>query len=169
MLLSKSINIQFQHPTAEDGFAVNQLIADSPPLDTNSVYCNLLQCSHFAQTSMIAKDGDSGDVLGFVSGHRIPARPEVLFVWQVVVSSKARGQGLAGRMIQALLETDACGEVTHIETSITSDNEASWGLFKKLAQKLSAPTSETVLFDKDAHFGGRHDTEMLFRIGPFSH
>lgn len=118
---------------------------------------------------MIAKDGDSGDVLGFVSGYRIPDRAEVLFVWQVVVSSKARGQGLAGRMIQALLDSDTCHDVTHIETSITNDNQASWSLFKKLAQKLNAPTGETVLFDKDAHFGGQHDTEMLFRIGPFSH
>ncbi|MFU8848503.1 MAG: diaminobutyrate acetyltransferase [Opitutales bacterium] len=161
------INIQIQHPTAEDGFAVNQLIAESPPLDTNSVYCNLLQCSHFAETSIIAKDGDA--VMGFVSGYRIPDRPEVLFVWQVVVSSKARGQGLAGRMIQALLDSDACREVTHIETSITNDNAASWALFEKLAQKLNAATSKTVLFDQDAHFGGQHNTEMLFRIGPFSH
>jgi len=117
---------------------------------------------------MIAKD-DEGQILGFVSGHRIPKRPEVLFVWQVVVSSKARGQGLAGRMIEALLESDSCREVTHIETSITNDNDASWRLFKKLADKLNAPTGETVMFDKDAHFGGQHDTEMLFRIGPFSH
>ena len=116
---------------------------------------------------MIAKDGDA--VLGFVSGYRIPARPEVLFVWQVVVSSQARGQGLAGRLIEALLQSDSCRDVTHIETSITNDNEASWGLFKKLASKLNAPTSETVLFDKDAHFGGQHNTEMLLRIGPFSH
>lgn len=117
---------------------------------------------------MIAKD-DNGQVLGFVSGYRIPDRPEVIFVWQVVVSSKARGQGLAGRLIQALLKADSCREVTHIETSITNDNDASWGLFKKLAKKLNAPTSETVLFDKEAHFGGQHDTEMLFRIGPFQH
>ena len=117
---------------------------------------------------MIAKD-DSGQVMGFVSGYRIPARPEVLFVWQVVVSAKARGQGLAGRMIQALLESDSCHKVTHLETSITNDNDAYWGLFKKLASKLSAPTGETVMFDKDAHFAGNHATEMLFRIGPFSH
>lgn len=116
---------------------------------------------------MIAKDGDA--VVGFVSGYRIPSRPEVLFVWQVVVSSKGRGQGMAGRMIEALLESEACREVTHIETSITRDNDASWGLFQKLAKKLNAPTSETVLFDKTAHFGGQHNTEMLFRIGPFSH
>ena len=127
----------------------------------------MLQCSHFADSSIIAKEGE--EVMGFVSGYRIPKRPEVLFVWQVVVSSKARGQGLAGRMIQAILESDSCRGVTHLETTITNDNQASWALFKKLAANLNAPTSEVVMFDKRAHFGGCHDTEMLFRIGPFSH
>lgn len=108
-------------------------------------------------------------MLGFISGYRIPDRPTVLFVWQVVVSAKARGQGLAGRMLQALINAEACREVTHIETSITNDNEASWALFQKLAKSLNAPTGESVLFDKDDHFGGQHDTEMLFRIGPFKH
>jgi len=106
--------------------------------------------------------------MGFISGYRIPARAEVLFVWQVVVSSRARGQGLASRMLQALLDAEACREVSHMETTITSDNEASWALFRKLAEKLNAPTHSTVLFDKKNHFGGQHDSENLFRIGPFS-
>lgn len=142
-------------------------MADSPPLDTNSAYCNLLQCSHFADTSVIAKK--CVEVMGFISGYRIPARPEVLFVWQVVVSSRARGQGLASRMLHALIESDACREVSYVETSITNENDASWALFRKLAETLNAPTHSTVLFDKEAHFGGQHDSEQLFRIGPFSH
>ena len=145
---------------------MNQLIAESPPLDTNSVYCNLLQCSHFADTSVIAKAGD--EVMGFISGYRLPARPEVLFVWQVVVSARARGQGLASRLLQALIDSEACREVSHIETSITGDNQPSQALFKKLADQLRAPTSVTTLFDQDEHFGGRHSSEMLYRIGPFS-
>ncbi len=147
--------------------AVNQLIADSPPLDTNSVYCNLLQCSHFADTSVIAMEGET--VMGFISGYRVPARPEVLFVWQVVVSSQARGQGLASRMLETLLASDACREVTHIETTITSDNQPSQALFKKLAEKLNAPIEQSVLFDKNAHFGGQHESENLVQIGPFKH
>ncbi|MFO8027908.1 MAG: diaminobutyrate acetyltransferase [Opitutales bacterium] len=158
-----------QHPTAEDGFAVNQLVADSPPLDRNSVYCNLLQCSHFADTSVIAKDGDTDEVVGFISGYRIPARTDTIFVWQVVVSAKARGQGLASRMLQALVDAESCREVSYMETTITRDNKASWALFHKLAESLEAPVHDSVLFDKEIHFGGQHDSEMLVRIGPFSH
>ncbi len=165
--MCRIINIQFQHPTSTDGYAVNRLVADSPPLDTNSVYCNLLQCSHFANSSIIAKSGE--DVLGFISGYRIPARPDTLFVWQVVVSSKARGQGLASRLFQALLEKESCRDVRFIETTITKDNEASWALFRKLAKTLDATIEESVMFDRKDHFNEQHDSEHLLRIGPFSH
>ncbi|MFQ5471249.1 MAG: diaminobutyrate acetyltransferase, partial [Gammaproteobacteria bacterium] len=47
---------KFRNPTAEDGATVNRLIASCPPLDSNSIYCNLLQCSYFSETSIIAED-----------------------------------------------------------------------------------------------------------------
>lgn len=143
---------------------MHQLIAQSPPLDTNSVYCNLLQCAHFADTSIIARA--ARDIVGFVSGYRIPARTEVLFVWQVVVSSHARGLGLASRMLQALIESDACCGVSHIETSITADNQPSQILFNKLADRMGASVEVSTLFDQDIHFGGQHKTECRYRIGP---
>ena len=144
---------------------INQLVAGSPPLDTNSVYCNLLQCSHFAETSIIAKDG--AQCLGFISGYIIPSRPDTLFVWQVVVSAAARGQGLASRMLERLVERPACKGVHYIETTITPDNEASWALFRKLARQLAAPLSDSIGFDKEIHFQGAHDSEHLLRLGPF--
>ena len=145
--------------------AINQLIADSPPLDTNSVYCNLLQCSHFAETSIFAKSGEQ--CAGFISGYLIPSRPNTLFIWQVVVSTKARGQGLAFRMLEQLVQRPACAEVQYIETTITSGNEASWALFRKIARLLKAPLQESVGFDEKIHFYGAHETEHLLRIGPF--
>ena len=161
------IEIKLQHPTPEDGAAVNQLIADCPPLDTNSVYCNLLQCSHFAETAIVAKAGDS--VVGFTSGYRVPARPDVLFVWQVAVSKQARGQGLASRLLQAQLDAAACKDVRFIETTITKDNDASRALFRAFAEKNGGTVAECAHFDKITHFNGQHDSEFLIRIGPFSH
>lgn len=144
---------------------INQLVAASPPLDTNSVYCNLLQCSHFAETSIIAKSG--AQCMGFISGYLIPSRPDTLFVWQVVVAEAGRGQGLASRMLEQLAQRPACAQVQYIETTITPDNEASWALFRKLARQLDAPLNDTVGFDKTIHFHGAHETEHLLRIGPF--
>lgn len=129
------------------------------------MYCNLLQCSHFADTSVIAK-ADAA-IVGFISGYRIPSRPEVLFVWQVVVARSARGKGLAGRMLQAQLESEACAGVRFIETTITEDNAVSRALFKKFAERNGAALEESGGFDEARHFGGQHASERLIRVGPF--
>lgn len=153
-------------PAPEDGMSVFNLVANCPPLDTNSVYCNLLQCSHFSDTS-IAADMD-GTLVGFVSGYFIPQKPNTLFVWQVAVADEARGKGLASKMILGILNRPICKDVTHIETTITENNVASWSLFRGVAEKLATGLEVSEMFSKDKHFLGAHDTEKLVRIGPIS-
>ncbi|MTI63476.1 diaminobutyrate acetyltransferase [Methylophaga sp.] len=156
--------ITLRAPAAEDGAAVYELIAQCPPLDTNSMYCNLLQCTHFSATSVAAEK--EGDIVGFISGYRQPDNPDTLFIWQVAVGEKARGQGLAGRMLRDILSRQQEGQIKFIETTITPDNRASWALFESLANKLGAELNHTVMFDRQQHFAGQHETEMLVRIGP---
>lgn len=158
-------NIELKRPSAEHGMLVNQLIASCPPLDTNSVYCNLLQADHFSDTSVAAFIDNA--LVGFVSGYVIPSRMNTLFVWQVAVGEAARGQGLAKKMLASLLERAATANVKYIETTITKANDGSWALFKSLAKQLNAPLEESVQFDKETHFQGKHGTEYLVRIGPF--
>ncbi|WP_346837477.1 diaminobutyrate acetyltransferase [Microbulbifer sp. SAOS-129_SWC] len=155
-----------RRPVSEDGADVHRLISQCPPLDENSIYCNLLQASHFADTSVAAEI--DGALAGFVSGYLVPERPDTLFVWQVAVAEAGRGQGLAGRMIREILSRPACAAVRYLETTITPDNEASWALFRGLARRLGAECGDSVMFDRERHFQGRHDSEMLLRIGPFS-
>ncbi len=157
--------LEFSPPTADDGLAVHRLIADCPPLDQNSVYCNLLQCTHFAETCVAVKRGD--DLVGWISAYRPPQEPDVLFVWQVAVGESARGLGLAGQMIAHILERPACRGVSRIKTTITADNAASWGLFKGIARRLSAALSDAPWFLQNQHFPPGHDTEHLVTIGPF--
>lgn len=156
--------VSMRSPTAADGERVWKLVKACPPLDENSLYCNLLQCVHFAGTCMLAEM--EGEAVGWVSGYRPPERPEALFIWQVAVHEKARGRGLAARMIEALLQRDAVKGVTRIETTITPDNKSSWALFAKLADRLGAEMSSAVLFDREKHFGGRHESEHLVTIAP---
>ncbi len=162
----KPLAVKLRSPLPADGAKVFKLVAASPPLDPNSIYCNLLQCSHFSSTSVAAVN-NSEELIGFISGYRIPERPETLFIWQVAVASQGRGQGLATRMLNDILQRQR-GEVTALETTITESNQASWSLFKGMAKKLSAPLNTTVMFDRKQHFHGAHETEMLVRIGPFS-
>jgi L-2,4-diaminobutyric acid acetyltransferase len=160
----QATEIALRSPRAEDGAAVYQLIANCPPLDTNSMYCNLLQCAHFSATS-VAAEAD-GEIVGFISGYIQPDKPDTLFIWQVAVGEKARGQGLAGRMLKEILARPACEEVRFIETTITPDNQASWALFESLTKKLNTELNRSVMFDRQQHFAGQHETEMLARIGP---
>lgn len=155
-----------REPVDTDGAAVHQLIADCPPLDTNSLYCNLLQCSHFRQTSVVAELDAA--IVGAISGYLIPERQDTLFIWQVAVGSAARGQGLALRMLDHIVDRRMCRDVRFMETTITEENAASWGLFRKFADKRGAELHSEVGFDRDTHFRGQHDTEMRVRIGPFA-
>ncbi|GAA5524901.1 hypothetical protein Maes01_01460 [Microbulbifer aestuariivivens] len=157
--------VLLRKPASEDGAEVHRLISRCPPLDENSIYCNLLQATHFADTSVAAEL--DGQLVGFVSGYLIPARADTLFVWQVAVAEEGRGMGLAGRMIRDILARPHCQQVRYLETTITPDNKASWALFRGLARRLDAGLEESVMFDRERHFKGAHDSEMLLRIGPF--
>lgn len=159
--------IHLREPRASDGIRVNELVRNNPPLDPNSIYCNLLQCSHFSQTSIAAEVGD--ELVGFISGYQPPGKPETLFIWQMVVSPMARGCGLAKKMIESLVSRPSLSHVRFIETTIGPGNEASWGVFRSLAARWRATTNEGVLFESEAHFRGKHDDEILFTIGPLTH
>ncbi|GAA3921700.1 diaminobutyrate acetyltransferase [Litoribacillus peritrichatus] len=154
-----------KEPQAGLGSLVHRLISRCPPLDANSMYCNLLQTHHFSKTSVAALY--QSQLVGFVSGYVIPERPDTLFIWQVAVDDQARGKGLARKMIAEILQRPGCHHVNYLETSITASNVGSWSLFQSLANKLEAELDKSVLFDRDRHLDDLHDTEYLVRIGPF--
>lgn len=164
--MSISQTVSLRMPVLEDGMSVFRLIQHCPPLDTNSSYCNLLQCGHFSSTSVAADIDD--ELVGFISGYLLPERPDVLFIWQVAVDERARGLGLAGQMLLQILRRRSCQGVRHIETTITQDNQPSWSLFKSLAKRLNTELQSAAWLDKQTHFDGQHDSESLIRIGPFN-
>lgn len=159
-------NIEMRKPESQDGARVHKLISECKPLDENSTYCNLLQCTHFADTCVAAEMDD--DLVGFISAYIPPKQQNTLFVWQVAVHEKARGKGLAKRMLAELLERDDCANVQYIETTITPDNDASWGMFGSFAYARKWRTEQFILFDSRIHFAGEHKDEYLLRIGPFN-
>jgi L-2,4-diaminobutyric acid acetyltransferase len=97
-----------------------------------------------------------------------PDRRNTLFVWQVAVSGKARGEGLGKTMVFKLLKRASDHNVNYLETTITPDNKASWALFTSIADAMGAELNTTTLFDKKQHFNGDHESEVLLRIGPFA-
>ena len=156
-------------PNPNDGASAFRLIGSCPPLDINSMYCNLLQCTHFAGTSVAAVQtvNTNEELVGFISAYLLPEREDTLFIWQVAVDERARGIGLAGNMLKHILDRPQNIQVTYLETTITESNKASWALFESLTNKLKTTLKKSVMFDRDKHLAGEHDTEFLARIGPF--
>ncbi|MFT5869937.1 MAG: L-2,4-diaminobutyric acid acetyltransferase [Paracoccaceae bacterium] len=152
-------------PKPSDGPNVWRLIDAAGALDANSLYCNLLQCSHFAATCALAEL--DGEVIGWMSGHMPPDQPDTLFVWQVCVTDAARGLGLGQRLINSVLERPVCEQVRNVECTITKQNAASWALFHKVARTLNADLKSQPHFLRDTHLGGLHESEFRVTIGPF--
>ncbi|MDR9484968.1 MULTISPECIES: diaminobutyrate acetyltransferase [Sediminimonas] len=157
-----SDTITLRQPDGADGAAVWELIRACKPLDENSMYCNLIQCDHFAETCVLAEL--DGEPVGWISAYVRPDDFETLFVWQVAVSEAARGRGLGQLMLEDLLERDACDEVTRLQTTITRDNDASWGLFKKFARVMGGALSHEAHYTREDHFDGHHATEHMVTI-----
>ena len=107
----------------------------------------------------------AGREFGFISGYLLPDRDDTLFIWQVAVSSDARGLGLGKAMLKHIIERDEL-DVSYLHTTVGPDNGPSWGMFKSLARDLEAPTHTTLMFSRDTHFDGQHDDEVLLQIGP---
>lgn len=168
MLAQKAASpeLNFRRPTHQDGPALFQLIKSCPPLDQNSRYCNLLQCSHFAETSALALD--RANVLAAATGYIVPDKPDTLFIWQIAVNEALRGQRVAKRLIDSILDRPVCENVRFIETTITESNQASWSVFRKIAEHFGVTLSSSPLFDEQDHFDGEQDSEQLVRIGPIT-
>lgn len=157
-------HFHFRKPESYDGVNVFELIKTCKPLDENSLYCNLLQCSHFRNTSLVAEINDQ--LAGFISAYRLPEHADTLFIWQIAVHPAFRGNGLAPRMLHTLLQR--LSGIRYVHTSITEDNKASWQTFRRLALDLGADIHIRMLFDRERHFDNRHDSEQLVEIGPFT-
>lgn len=151
-------------PSPTDGAALWRLARDSQALDINSSYAYMLWVRDFAATSAVAKV--DGDVVAFVTGYLRPGAPDTLMVWQVAVADAHRGRGLASALLHRLLDRVSSWGVTFLETTITSDNEASIRLFSALAKSRGTRLASEDLFDSNL-FPDDHKAEYLYRIGPF--
>lgn len=126
------------------------------------MYCNLIQCDHFGDTCILAEM--DGEAVGWISAYIMPSDPETLFVWQVAVSSKARGEGLGTRMLSELCTRDECKDVNRLQTTITINNDASWALFGRFAKSQNGKLRSEPHYTREDHFDGRHATEHMVTI-----
>lgn len=155
------MDIKLRVPTKDDAKEIYNLVKDTNVLDVNSEYLYLLQTTHFKEYCCVATMDDS--VVGFTSGYLIPDQQDTLFIWQVAVDSKARGNGLAGKMIVELLQRESLKDVQTIHTTISPSNSSSKRLFEKLSKQYGVSFENETMF-KINDFNNAHEDEVLYKI-----
>lgn len=130
-------------------------------------------CEIFSETSIIAIEerGYVRKPVAFVSAFIHPNHDDTLFIWQVAVYGSQRGQGLATRMLNLLLERKACEGIRYIEATVTPSNTASNNLFIGLARKHHANYKISKYFAPEIFPEAEdetHEEEWLYRIGPIN-
>jgi L-2,4-diaminobutyric acid acetyltransferase len=134
-------------------------LAGACGLDRNSHYAYALLGRYFVDSCRVTEDAEA-NVIGFVSGFRVPADPGVLFVWQVAVAPHQRGRGIAGRMLDDLADRL---DIHTLEASVTPRNTASMTLFRAFGTRRGGMAVETPLFGPEL-LGPGHEPEILVRI-----
>lgn len=159
--------IVIRRPTVSDGAEIWRVVKESGTLDLNSAYLYLLLCKDFAETCVVAQQGQR--LVGFVTGYEPPDRDSVIFLWQIGVDPACRGKGLGKRMLRTFLDQATARGATLLETTISPSNQASQALFRGLARDLGASCEVLPCFAPHhfpAHSG--HEAEELYRIGPIA-
>lgn len=141
------------------------LIRDTKVLDLNSSYCYLMLNSYFRDSCVVALR--EGRIIGFVSGFVLPSHPDTLFIWQVAVDEHARGLGVGTSMLKHLLQRSVLAKVHYVETTVSPSNAASEAMFRKLARELDTRLLVVGEMEQEL-FPDAHESERLFRIGPFA-
>ncbi|WP_374929020.1 diaminobutyrate acetyltransferase [Kytococcus sedentarius] len=150
--------------TLDDGAAMWRIARDSQVLDLNTSYAYLIMARDFGAHSAVAEV--DGEVVGYCMSYLRPQAPDTVFVWQIAVDSSQRGRGLAGRLLDQVVETTGASA---LESTVTADNDASNALFAGFAARRGATETITEFITGD-HFpiDDVHDAELLHRIEPLN-
>jgi L-2,4-diaminobutyric acid acetyltransferase len=156
--------LSFRAPVANDGPVIHALVERCEPLDINSRYCYIILCEHFSSTCVVVEQDD--DVVAVITAYIPPDRSDTLFVWQVAVDVRLRGQGLAKKMLNHLLQRNHLKHIQYVEATVNPSNDASRSIFKSLAKVSQCAIDEALIFPAQMFGQGNHEQENLIRVGP---
>lgn len=133
-------------------------LAGRSGLDRNSPYAYIMFAEYHSQTCVVAEV--HGELVGFVTGFRIPAEPDTLFVWQIAVDDRQRGRGIGAQMLDELVSRTG---VKTVEATVTPSNTASDALFRGLGKRHGHEVALATAFEEDL-FPEGHEAEIRYRI-----
>jgi len=154
---------QIREPCGADALAMWQAVAATAELDSNSWYCYLMLCTHFAGTCAVASD-DSG-LAGFVTGFASGQDAGTWFVWQLWVRPDLRGRGVAARLAEHVLGA-ARSRFCAVQATVDPQNLASMAFLRSLAGRRGAAMRVEPYLGADLFpaAGGPHGREDLVTL-----
>lgn len=155
--------ILFSKPLKENAKDIYNLIKRGGVLDLNSEYLYLLQCTHFSETCSVATFND--EIIGFVSGYLLPNKSDTLFIWQVAVDERFRGQNIAFKTIMNIFNSNE--NIKYILSTVSPSNKSSQRVFEKLANHFNTKIENETTFSLE-DFLNSHEIEVQYLIGPIN-
>lgn len=155
--------ILFSKPLKENAKDIYNLIKRGGVLDLNSEYLYLLQCTHFSETCSVVTFND--EIIGFVSGYLLPNKSDTLFIWQVAVDERFRGQNIAFKTIMNIFNSNE--NIKYILSTVSPSNKSSQRVFEKLANHFNTKIENETAFSLE-DFLNSHEIEVQYLIGPIN-
>jgi L-2,4-diaminobutyric acid acetyltransferase len=145
---------------ADDLVGVQGLIRACPPLQLHTPYTYWVILDKYGSHCAGIFDGENA--VGLVLA--IPVPEQRLFVWQIGVLPRLRGDGLSGRLLRHIWRAATREGMTSLETTIAEDNPASRSAFEAFAQAEGLnlrPSGAVTVRDAD---GVAVDDEIVYRL-----
>lgn len=150
------------HPTISDANHMWRL-AKKSNLDVNSSYSYLMMTKFFNGRCFVIKSPDD-KVVGFVTGFIL--KDDVYFIWQIAIDPEYQGQGLSRSLLDvAINKLMRVHKIKFIQATVSPDNDASMGLFKKIATSYNTFFAMKDGF-QESHFPDEKPEEKLIQVGP---
>ena len=119
-------------PVPQDGALVASLARTDRQEIVGELMGDLALFDDFRLNSIVAEL--NGELVGAVLAYVPPFDPETLFILQVVVAEGEEDKGLGSLMLGQVMRGEACAGVSRVQTTIRSDDEMVWSLFRRFAR-----------------------------------
>lgn len=138
--------------TPDDLQRVSRFVATCPPLEAHTGFTYWVTFNFWGETCFLATDGD--EVAGYASGVGTGSSPDLIYIWQVGVAERYRGNGLSQLLISKVVETARRKGFRRANVSIAPDNTASLATFRRVATALGGElekAGEVAFDDPEGH------------------
>lgn len=151
-------------PQPGDGERVAMLTKDDRKKVFGRLFGELSDFEQFTHTSIVAEV--DGEVVGAIFAYSPPYDPDTLNILQVVIHENEINKGLGSLMLGQLMRREVCAGASRVETTIGSDDEATWTLFRRFAQWQRSRMEIVPFFTQALQPHRRHenDNQVIVRL-----